>query len=264
MSRLLITIRGRRNQTQAAALAGLTQVRVSRLERGEGPPLTLEEARDYAHALGATVDQAVRLIDLAEERAENPPPPRAVILTNAPAIQRRIREHLTAADVVRNWTTDTIPGFLQTPEWTRAMQAGEGEGDMGEEWHAERQGQAALLDDPDRHWHVLVSEAALRWIVGSRAAQARQIRHIAELSRRPNLRLGVIDLATPKPFTAAYGFQIFGTTVAEVDTDLGATFRNHPPDVAYYLERFERLAEIAVYDDEARALLERIARTLGR
>jgi hypothetical protein len=186
------------------------------------------------------------------------------MLTQATAIQRRIRELLAEADIVRSWTTDTIPGYLQTREWTRAMQAGEAEGDMGEEWHAEREGQAALLDDPTRRWHILVSEAGLRWIVGSRQLQARQIRHIAELSKREHLRIGVVDLSTPKPLTAAYGFQVFGDHTAELDTEMGATFRDHPPDVAYLLDRHARLASLAVYDDDARALLERIARTLGR
>jgi transcriptional regulator with XRE-family HTH domain len=265
MSRLLIAIRGRhRNQTDAAALVGLSQVRVSRLERGEGPPLNPDEAAAYAAALGATAEQTARLVELARVKTAEHSVPRAVMLRNAVTIQRRIRDYMAASDVIRSWHTDTIPGVLQTRAWAEAMRVGESDEPPPPEWWVEREAQAALLDDPARTWHILLAESALRWIVGSREIQARQIRHIAELSNRPHLRIGVVDLRSPKPLTAAYGFQVYGDRAAEVASDLGATFPEHPGDVAYLLDRHARLAELAVYDDDARALLERIARTLGR
>ena len=86
-------------------------------------------------------------------------------------------------------------------------------------------------------------------------------------SERDHIHLAVMDLATPKPFPAAYGFHVYGNTAAEVATELGASFVERADDLAYLIGRFELLWSHAIYGAngaDARALLGRIARTLGR
>jgi hypothetical protein len=263
MARLLIAIRGDRRQVDAARIAGVSQAKVSRAERGHPPPLDPAEAQAYATALGAAPDQIARVVELARLKTEQHAVPRQVMLRNAHVIQERILGYVRSADVVRSWTTDAIPGALQTRAWTEAMLGGDGEGDPGPAWWAAREAHVALLDDPTRRWHVLLAEGALRWIVGSTAVQAAQIRHIIDLSRRSHIDVGVIDLATPKPFIAAYGFLLYGAA-AEVATDLGASFTERADDLAFLRGRFDVLDGHAHHGDDARTLLERVARSLGR
>jgi len=267
MSRLLVALRGRRRQADILPLVGMTQAKISRLERGEGPPLDPPAARAYAVALGATDEQMARLVELAEIKTAVHAVPRSVVLRNAHVVQARIRDYVRASDTVRSWTTDAIPGALQTREWTEAVLAGDGEGDPGEEWWAPRREYLELLNDPRRRWYFLLSEGALRWMVGSRQVQAEQIRHIVELSERDHISIAVMDLATPKPFPAAFGFHLYGDSAAEVATELGASFVERADDLAYLMGRFELLWSHAVLGPDgadARALLVRIARTLGR
>lgn len=267
MSRLLVALRGRRRQADILALVGMTQAKVSRLERGEGPPLDPDAAKAYAVALGADPDQVARVVELAEMKTAVHSAPRAVVLRNAHVVQGRIRDYVKASDVVRSWTTDAIPGALQIRAWTEAMLAGDGEGDPGPEWWAPRLEHVALLDDPDRSWYFLLSEGALRWMVGSRQVQAAQVRHIIEMSERDHIHVAVMDLATPKPFIASYGFHLYGDTAAELDTEFGPSFVDRADDLAYLRGRFDQLWGRAVYGgngDDARSLLERIVRTLGR
>lgn len=267
MSRLLVALRGRRRQADILPLVGMTQAKISRLERGEGPPLEPAAAKAYAVALGATDKQTARLVELAEIKTAVHAVPRSVVLRNAHVVQGRIRDYVRGSDVVRSWTTDAIPGALQTREWTEAVLAGDGEGDPGEEWWAPRREHLALLNDPRRRWYFLLSEGALRWIVGSRQVQAAQIRHIMELSERDHIHVAVMDLATPKPFPAAYGFHVYGDAAAEVATELGASFVERADDLAYLTGRFELLWSHAVSGPnsaDARGLLGRITRTLGR
>lgn len=264
MSRLLIAVRGPRLQSEAAELAGLTQVKVSRAERGSGPPFTAAEASAYADALGATAEQRARLVELAEVKTAAHVTTRSVLVRSAAAIQARIHDLEEGSTMLRSWVPDSIPGMLQSHAYTEAMIAGEGAGDPGAEWWAARSARLALLDDSDREWHEIMSEAALRWVFGSRAATAAEVEHILELSHRSNIHVGIIDLATPKPFLMPRGFHLYGDTTAEVATDVGTAFVEAPDDVAHFVGLFELLHKHALHGDEARKLLNSIARSLRR
>lgn len=264
MPRLLVAIRADRRQVDFARQVGLTQSKLSRLEKGEGPPLDPKAAAAYAAAAGATPKQTARLVELAELNTATHQLPRAVMLRNAHVVQARIRDYVRAAGYVWSWTSDAVPAVLQTREWTQAMLDGDGEGDPGPEWWAARDEHVALLADTSRPWRLLLAEGALRWIVGSRSVQAALIGHIIELSRLDHVEVGVIDLATPKPFIASYGFHLYGAEAAEVASDLGAAFTTHADDLTYLRSRFEQLWTHAHHGDSAKALLRRIARGVQR
>lgn len=264
MPRLLVAIRADRRQTDFARLVGLTQSKVSRLEKGDGPPLDPPAAASYAAAAGATAEQTARLLELAELNTATHQVPRAVMLRNAHVVQGRIRDYVRDAGYVWSWTSDAVPAVLQTRAWTEAMLAGDGEGDPGPEWWVARDEHVALLADTARPWRLLLAEGALRWIVGTRAVQAALIEHIAQVSLLDHVEIGVIDLATPKPFIASYGFHLYGNQAAEVASDLGAAFTTHEDDLAYLRSRFEQLWTHAHHGNDARALLTRIRRAIRR
>lgn len=264
MPRLIVAIRGDRRQVDFARLVGLTQSKLSRLEKGEGPPLDPAAAAAFAAAAGATQAQTARLVELAQLNTATHQIPRAVVLRNAHVVQGRIRDYVRAASYVWSWTSDAVPAVLQTREWTEAMLAGDGEGDPGPEWWAAREDHLALLADTARPWRLLLAEGALRWIVGTRAVQASLVEHIADVSTLDHVAIGVIDLVTPKPFIASYGFHLYGDHAAEVASDLGAAFTTHADDLAYLRSRFDQLWAHAHQGDDARALLARIARAIRR
>jgi hypothetical protein len=264
MPRLLVEIRADRRQVDFAALVGLTQSKLSRLEKGDGPPLNPEEASAYANAAGATPELAARLVELAEIHTATHHVPRAVTVRNAAVIQARIRDYIRAADYVWAWDAEAITSVLQTREFTEAVLAGEGADDVGSDWWAAREAHRELLVDPGRTWRIVLSEAALRWVVGTRAVQAAVIERIAETSRLDHVEIGVIDLTTPKPFMAGFSFALYGKQAAEVDSDLGAVFTTHADDLAYFRARFERLWAHAHQGDQARDHLARIARAVRR
>lgn len=264
MSRLLLAIRGTRLQSEAAALTGLTQAKVSRAERGSGPPFSPDEAAAYADSLGASPEQRARLVELAEAKTAAHVTTRKVLVRSAAAIQGRIRDLEENSAVMRSWVPDEIPGILQSRAYTEAMVAAEGVGDPGAEWWAARNARVALLGDPHHEWHEIISEAALTWVFGSRAATAEALDHIIELSHRPNIQISVIELATPKPFLTPRVFHLYDDATAEVATDVGTGFVEGPDDIAYFLRLFELLNEHALHGDDARALIARIARSLRR
>ena len=265
MPRLLVTIRGDRRQVDLARLVGLTQAKLSRLEKGAGPPLSPEAAAAFAVAADATPEQAARLVELAEAGTAVHQVRRAVTLRNAHVIQACIRDYVAAADHVWSWAPTGVPGVLQTRAWTEAMLAGDDDGtDPGPDWWAPREQRIALLDDPSRSWRFLLTEGGLRWVVGSRTVQAAVVEHIAEVSTHAHVEVGVVDQSSPKPLAAPETFHLYGERAAELNGTLGPAFVEDAADLAVLRGLFERLWAQAHRGDDARAALTRIARAVRR
>lgn len=263
MFRLLLALRGDRLQSEAATLAGFTQAKVSRAERGRFA-LSPADADTYARALGATEDQRRRLVELAETRAAEHLVSRQALVRSAPAIQERIGQLETNATLIRSWQPEIPPGILQSPGWTAAMTASDGGPDPGPQWQAARAARLARLVEPGRTWHQLVSEAALRWTLGSAAIMRGLIEHLTEVSHYPNVRLGILDLATPKPMAPPAAFHLFDDHTATVATDIGTSFVTDQHDLTHFSNAFAALDAVALHDDTARALLERIGSDYGK
>jgi transcriptional regulator with XRE-family HTH domain len=263
MPRLLVEIRRGRRQVDFAATVGLTQSKLSQLEQGKGPPLSPEAAAAYAAAAGATPEQAGRLVELATVSTSTHQVRRAVVLRNAHVTQSRIHDYVEAAGYVWSWVPLGVPGELQTRAWTEAMLAGDDDGsDPGPAWWASREARIALLDDPGRRWRFLLTEAGLRWVVGSRSVHAALIEHIAEVGLRPHVEIAVIDQARPKPMIAPDRFHIYGEHAGEVDGALGAAFVVDPDDLDALRGSYERLWSHALQGEAARALLGRLSRAV--
>lgn len=257
MSRLLLAMRGDRLQTEAAGLAGMSQAKVSRAERGRFP-LSPADADAYARALDADEAARVRLVELAERRAVEQVVTRQALVRSAPAIQSRIGQLEADATLVRAWQPDLPPGILQSPDWTAAMLAGDGGGDPGPLWRAARAARLARLGDPERTWHQLFSEAALRWTLGSDQIMLGLIENLITVSHYPAVQLGIVELRTPKPMAPPRAFHLYDEHTATVATDVGNSFVTDPRDLAHFRDVHARLDEIALHGDEARRLLDQI------
>lgn len=260
MSRLLVTIRGDRMQTEAGRLAGLTQAKVSRAERGRFP-LSPAEADAYACALGATTGQRERLVELAEAKAAEHITGRVALVRVEAAIQERFEQIEETATLIRSWQPEIVPGILQTPTYTAAVI---GDDDPDPAWQAARAARRAKLAEPGRTWHQLMSEAALLWPLRSHTLMVEQIEHLVEISHYPNVRLGILDLATPKTMAPPAAFHIFGTHTVSVATEVGTSFVTATRDLDHFEGLFTGLDAIAVYGDDARALLTRITKDYRR
>ncbi|MGH3586784.1 MAG: helix-turn-helix domain-containing protein [Pseudonocardia sp.] len=262
LTRLLVFIRGDRTQMDAATVSGLSQAKISRAERGRFP-LSPQEADRYAERLGATSEQRRRLVDLAAARSADQISGRVALVRVAAAVQERIERHQRDAALIRAWQPDLVPGVLQTTEYTATLLAGDGEeGDPGPAWWNARRARTAMLHDPSKTWHLLVSEAALRWPLGSARTMQAQLEHLVDASLLPNVRLGVLDLATPKPFAPPAAFHMYDRIVS-VATEVGTSFLTDAQDVDHFDALFARLDEAALHAAEARALLTELAQNFA-
>lgn len=249
MPRLLVELRGNLKQADAGALADLPQHRISRAEQGRYP-LSPDEADLYARALGAPASKRRRLVQLATtHRAENITG-RKHLIRNAHAVQRRIGDLEAQVRTIRSWVPDVVTGILQTPAYTETLV-----GERDERWWIPRRARIALLDDPDRTFRLLISEAVLRWGIGTRKIMAAQINHLITMDQRPNITLGIVPLDAIHPIAMPRGFQLYGDGTASVATEVGTTFVTESTDLQVFLDDFTHLNTIATTGEQLHHML---------
>lgn len=248
-SQLMVEIRGSVKQADAAKLVGLNQSRISRAEQGTFT-LDPEVADAYARALGASGDQRRELVKLCEAAKATSITGQARLIRRGAAIQEKVRDLEAQSPIIRSWQPEIVPGLLQTWDYTLAVI----EREPDEAWTRARRERLALLEDPDREFHQLLSEATLRWVIGSREVMAEQLRHLIDLSRRPNVTIGILAFGAPMPPPPS-AFHLYGDRAAEAGTDAGTTFLEERPDLAMYRMLFDRLDQIALHADAARKLM---------
>jgi hypothetical protein len=89
---------------------------------------------------------------------------------------------------------------------------------------------------------------------------AGQLEHLLALLRLPRLRLGIIPFDAPYRVPLNNGFWLLDESMVQFDTYTAELSLIRPDEIAMYSRAFERLAALAVYGAEARAM---IAKALG-
>ncbi|MDQ2788297.1 MAG: DUF5753 domain-containing protein [Actinomycetota bacterium] len=88
---------------------------------------------------------------------------------------------------------------------------------------------------------------------------ARQGEHIAEVTRRPHIRVGVIPWGAQATVFPPCGFDMYDEHTVVVGVVGGSAYYNDPADVARYVAMLADLQRLAVFGDGARVELRRIA-----
>jgi hypothetical protein len=176
--------------------------------------------------------------------------------------QRELAALEADAAHIRFFLPTMITGLLQTPEYATAS-LGVFPGDHSQAI-AKRLDRQAQLYNRAKRFTFLLTEAAVRWQLVEPAVMAVQMGRLASLSELPNLRLGVIPLETHIPDGPLNTFTVYDERIATAETFGGVIMMRDPRDVAYHLELFAFFERYAVFDDEARKLLEQYASEFRR
>jgi len=98
---------------QIAQTTGISQPRVSRVERGESV-LSIRELEAWADATGAGEDRRALLLGLGEAAVNEVTTLRARLSNGLASVQQSVRELEATARTLRNFQPGIIPGLLQT------------------------------------------------------------------------------------------------------------------------------------------------------
>jgi transcriptional regulator with XRE-family HTH domain len=167
---------------------------VSHWETGRRVP-TPEDVATLLGALGIIGPERDRILTLARDAAE--PNWLTVGMPGLPAQLADVLDHERAADAIDEWAPATVPGLLQTTEYTRALYAAHGRLPAEVAVRGVIQGgRREVLTRTHRpvEFTALVSEVVLRELVGTPQVMAEQLHDLLALSARPTVTIRVMPL----------------------------------------------------------------------
>jgi transcriptional regulator with XRE-family HTH domain len=254
------------SQPKFAEQLGWAQSKVSRAETG-AQRLTMPEVDAWCRKAGAGDDQREAALTLAEAMLVGASP-EELTKDGESHLQRDIAEEEARSDLICAYHPVVVPGLLQTPNYLRRVFSARPSGppeDLADRMLGRMERQRILYSD--KRLRFIVPETVLRWPFGPIDEQLEQIDRIRVLTTRPNVRLGIIPIRPPAAWRSN-GFVIFDERTddhlpfVQVEVLGKLIFFDEPRRVEEYRQAFAQLNDAAVFDDEARALLDRISQDL--
>lgn len=242
-------------QVEVAAAAGLSQSKLSDIEHGRAVPTT-EQAQSLIELYRpepAARDELAQMVAAAlEARSDS----RLVIQRGTTlAMQRRWKRIEDNTRVVRAYQPAVVLGSLQTDEYASVVMRRPV--DSAEVRSRAARREQLLAGSPTEH--VLVqTEGSLRFRVGSAAIMAVQMTTLLSVLDAPNIRLGVIPEERPVDAITTNAFHVYDDTAAVVGLHVAAATLTDDKDVGAFRELFDQLAAVAVWGDDARAVIEQV------
>ncbi|MEV4703938.1 helix-turn-helix transcriptional regulator [Actinoplanes sp. NPDC049316] len=239
---------------ELAARVGMSQPKISRIERGRGLP----EPQDIgilARALGADEDQAQALMGRAERLHDRMTDWRSTLMGYA-GQQRTVADWESSATAVRVFEPVLVPGPLQTSGYARAvLQAFQRVAPLTAEEQTEpallaavsaRLKRQEVLADSSKSFQFILGEAVLKRRTYPQVEILAQINHIREVAaRNANVSIAIVPDGAPTGLPLLHGFTIFDDKLVVVDLYNTGLISRSPKDVGSYRRVFDTLAEHA-------------------
>ncbi|MEU8776524.1 helix-turn-helix transcriptional regulator [Streptomyces sp. NPDC048606] len=250
---------------ELSARCGWHPAKTTRIQKAEAPPSDAD-IRAWCAACGAE-DQVDDLI--ATSRAvESMYQEWRRIHRNG---LRQAQENATAANaqasLQRVYVSNVVPGFLQTPAYATALLTNithfQGTPDDVTEAVAARVARSRFLYEGTHRYAVLLEEWVLRSRIGDAAAMVGQLRHLLTVMPLASVSLGVIPFSAERTVWPLEAFYLYDDRQVVVETLTARIGVTQPRELADYAQAFAGLAEMAVYGDDARALISAAIDALG-
>jgi transcriptional regulator with XRE-family HTH domain len=158
-----------------------------------------------------------------------------------------------------------VPGLLQVEDYSRAVLRGayvQPGAHVADKLRARRRRQQRLDEQEPPQVDVVLDESVIRRAVGGPEVMARQLRHLHELSGRPNLNLRIVPFAAGLhpgmggPFVILEFDDPTADPVLHLETAADdVTLRDQPATVEPYRDTFARLQAMALEPEASRAFL---------
>jgi transcriptional regulator with XRE-family HTH domain len=256
-------------QEQAAASLGKAANKISRVENGK-VSISKTDLDELLRLYKASAKDALWCRELAQGSRRRRT--RAIAETTlylGPKWFRAFRDFEQSASQIMQVGSEIVPGNLQTESYTRAMVSGQGsfpDHQTVEDIVRVRRDRQALLtrEDPAQFSFVL-SESALRRVIGGPKVMAGQLRHLAELALLPQVDIQVIPFDTLSYESLRYAFTVLrfdydsAADIAYVELYDDGFCLAKPETVRRYADLQRRLQAIALGPVESRNFIVELA-----
>jgi transcriptional regulator with XRE-family HTH domain len=240
--------------------------KVSKLENARQTPSD-DDIRSWARATNGQAETEALLASLHTLEVQHAEW-RRVLRGGLRPHQDELAELDQKTRLFRAFEATVIPGLLQTAEYARARFA-EGirmlrlPNDIDEAVQGRIRRQE-ILYRPDKRFHFVLTEAALRMRVCAPGVMLGQLDRLVSFSALPNVRLGIIGFETRYATSPWHGFWLYDSDRVVVETYSAALNLAQPQEIALYSSIFDELAAVASYGRAARAIITRVIDDLAQ
>jgi transcriptional regulator with XRE-family HTH domain len=240
--------------------------KVSKLENGRQTP-TDEDIRAWTHRTNSGAQAEGLLAALHTLELQHAEWQRQIKMGLRPH-QQEIAELDAKTRLFRAFESTFIPGLLQTAEYARARFAQsisvfKVPDDIAEAVQA-RVRRQEILYRPDKRFHFVLTEAALRYRLCAPEIMLGQLDRLVSFSALPNVRLGIVGFGTAYVVAPAHGFWLLDDDRVMVETFSAELNLAQPQEIELYRGIFEALAQVASYGRSARAIITRVIDDLAQ
>ena len=244
--------------TELARLEGWQPSKVTKIEHGRQTP-SEEDLRvwcEHCRALDELPDLIAAVRSIETQFAEW----RRIIRAGIRRRQEASAAVYERARLFRIYEPAVVPGLLQTRDYAVSVLSTSISffrvPDDAEESADARIARQRVLTHGDRRFHMLLGEQCLHTNVGGAEVMADQLERLLELLRLPRLRIGIIPFDAPYRVPLDNGFWLMDDALVQFDTYSMEMSLVRPDEIELYGRAFERLAALAVYGAEARAMID--------
>lgn len=242
---------------QLAELLSWPASKISKLENGRQTPSD-DDIRAWTRTTGSEAETEALLASLHTLEVQHAEW-RRVLHAGIRPRQNELANLDQQTKLFRVFESTVIPGLLQTAEYARIRFA-EGirvfnlTNDINEAVQGRIQRQE-ILYQPDKRFHFVLTEAALRIRLCPPEVMLGQLDRLMSLSALPNVKLGVIGFHTQYATSPWHGFWMYDADRVIVETYSAALTLAQPPEIELYARVFDELAAVASYGRTARGII---------
>ena len=239
--------------------------KISKIENGKQTP-TDDDIKEWTRATSSE-DQTASLLaalhNLELQHAEW----QRVLKTGMKSHQLTLSQLDERTKFYRGFENTVIPGLTQTPEYARArfaqvVMVHKVPNDINEAVKVRMQRQE-MLYRPDKRFHFVITEAALRYRLVSPDIMIGQLDRLMAMTSMRNVKLGIIDFKTQYVTDPRHGFWVYDDHLVQFESYSAEINLRQPQEIELYSGIFEHLAAVASYGSEARAIISRVMHELA-
>lgn len=247
------------SQEDVAEALQVHRTQVSQWERGEATPHPKVRA-DYADTVGVTLSELhAMLSSLPADDESNVPTPVKIAL----AVEQ-------AATEIRSHILYVVHGLLQTPAYAAGIARAVGTTPASEDYVQRNINQRAHRQqrvlNGDVELYVLQPEAALRSRIGDAETMAAQMRHLAQMARKPNIAIQVIPLDVGQYEAQRIGtFSLnvlpwAATPTVDLNAYGGVRLIDDVDEVAYFQDAIDHAGRVALSPKASIEFIEQLSK----
>jgi transcriptional regulator with XRE-family HTH domain len=242
---------------QLAELLSWPASKISKLENGRQTPSD-DDIRAWTRATGGEAETQALLASLHTLEVQHAEW-RRVLQAGIRPRQNELADLDRQTRLFRVFESTVIPGLLQTAEYARirfaeSIRVFHLTNDINEAVQGRIRRQE-ILYQPDRRFHFVLTEAALRIRLCPPEIMLGQLDRLISLSALPNVKLGVIGFQTQYATSPWHGFWMYDADRVLVETYSAALTLAQPPEVELYARVFDELVAVASYGRAARTII---------